>query len=149
MTLGWGIIGCGRIARLMAPAIQAAAGSQLVGVLSRDMARAQIFASQYGVPQAYDSLDAFLSDPEIRAVYIATTNNAGACRNGHGPARGYPLHHWPAPDRPGDGAYRHQGLSHPRMRAAPRTRLSHALVWWYGRVLGEEERRCWIGRPLN
>ena len=79
MSVGWGLIGCGRIANVwMAPAIQAVNGSALVAVLSRDLHRAHAFAGRHGAKRAYDDLDAFLRDPEVEAVYIATTNNVHA-----------------------------------------------------------------------
>lgn len=71
----WGMIGAGTIGReWMAPAIAAQPDGELLGIASSDPQRAVAFASEMGIPRAYDSVDALLADPEIDAVYIGTTN---------------------------------------------------------------------------
>lgn len=73
--LGWGLVGLGRIAkREIAPAIGSAANSSLVGVVSRDSARAAEFARDHGARHAYDDYDALLGNADVDAVYIATPN---------------------------------------------------------------------------
>jgi len=73
MNVGWGIIGCGNIAgKKIAPAISAASNAQLMGVMSRDPEKGDRFARKHRASKAYHALDAFLSNPEIEAVYIAT-----------------------------------------------------------------------------
>lgn len=79
MSIRWGIIGCGRIAdKWMAPAIRAVEGSELIAVFSRDLCKAQAFAGRHGARRAYSDFDAFLDDPDLEVVYIATTNNVHA-----------------------------------------------------------------------
>ena len=74
-TLGWGIIGLGRIAgSQIAPAITAAGNSTLVSVVSRDRARAEEFARVHGAATALDDYAKMLADPAVDAVYIATPN---------------------------------------------------------------------------
>ena len=74
-TLGWGIIGLGRIAgSQIAPAITAAGNSTLVSVVSRDRARAEEFARTHGAATALDDYAKMLADPAVDAVYIATPN---------------------------------------------------------------------------
>lgn len=74
-TVGWGIVGLGGIAgREIAPAMSKASNGRLVGVVSRDAARAHDFAEQHGAQAAYDDYDALLRDPDVDAVYIATPN---------------------------------------------------------------------------
>lgn len=74
-TLGWGIVGLGNIAASeIAPAIGSHPGSRLVGVVSRDLGRAQTFAEAHGALTAYDDYARLLADPEVEAVYIATPN---------------------------------------------------------------------------
>lgn len=74
-TLGWGIIGLGRIAgSQIAPAITAAGNSTLVSVVSRDRARAEEFARAHGAATALDDYAKMLADPAVDAVYIATPN---------------------------------------------------------------------------
>ena len=76
MSINVGIIGTGRIAHMqLAPAMQHVRGARLWSVLSRDEKRAAKFANQHGATapvNAYDSLSAFLADPSLEAVIIAT-----------------------------------------------------------------------------
>lgn len=74
-TLGWGIVGLGRIASTqIAPAIGRCANSALISVTSRDQGRAEAFAKAHGASRAFDDYAAMLADPEVAAVYIATPN---------------------------------------------------------------------------
>ena len=78
-SVGWGIVGLGRIAGTeIAPAIGSLPNSKLVGVVSRDAARANEFADQHGAQSAYDDYDELLANPEVDAVYIATPNSLHA-----------------------------------------------------------------------
>jgi 1,5-anhydro-D-fructose reductase (1,5-anhydro-D-mannitol-forming) len=71
----WGLIGASNIARsYMIRAIEQQPNSRVVGVVSSDLARAEAFAQENAIPKAFDSVEALLSDPEINAVYISTTN---------------------------------------------------------------------------
>ena len=75
MAMRWGIIGPGDIAeRNMVPALALAADTELVSVLSRNSERARAFATRHKVARAHDSLEKFLVDPALDAVYIATPN---------------------------------------------------------------------------
>src|SRR4029077_19163894 len=47
----------------------------LIGVASRDQARADEYAKTWKIPRAYGSYDALLADPEIEAVYISLPNS--------------------------------------------------------------------------
>lgn len=78
MTIGWAMIGTGRVHRQMAPAIKGAKDTKLVAVLSRDKARATAFAKEHGIERAYDSLDELLQNPEVDVVYIASPNGLHA-----------------------------------------------------------------------
>lgn len=74
--LGWGLIGTGRHAdRFVAPAIRGSASSELVAVFSRDLARGREFAERHACLSAYDSLDTFLDDPRVDAVYVSSPNH--------------------------------------------------------------------------
>lgn len=74
-TNGWGLIGTGRIAddRIL-PGINAFDGNKLIGVCSRDPARAAAFAAKFGAQRAYTNYDEMLRDPEITVVAIHTPN---------------------------------------------------------------------------
>jgi len=74
-TVGWAIIGCGRVAeRRVAPAIKRASGATLVGFCSRDLARAGAYAGRHEAPRAYATLDEVLQDDAVKAVYLCTPN---------------------------------------------------------------------------
>ena len=75
----WGILGAGEIAgRGMAPALNRAADTQLVAVYNRSLDKAQAFAAKHEARRAYDSIERFLADPDVDAVYVATPNSLHA-----------------------------------------------------------------------
>lgn len=78
-SIGWGIVGLGRIADgAIAPAVNAAPNSTLAGVVSREAAKAEQFAERHGAASAYDDYQALLADSAVDAVYIATPNGLHA-----------------------------------------------------------------------
>ena len=73
--IGWGIIGCGMIAKFHARAIAEMRGSKLVACYGRDMEKASAFADEFGgLP--YDDLKAMLQDPYVDVVTICTPSGA-------------------------------------------------------------------------
>ncbi len=68
----WGIIGPGKIANKFATALTLVEGAVLGAIASRDLAKAQAFASAHGSPRIYDKYEDLAADPSIDAVYIAT-----------------------------------------------------------------------------
>jgi 1,5-anhydro-D-fructose reductase (1,5-anhydro-D-mannitol-forming) len=76
---GWGLIGTGRIAEeRVLPGINSYAGNQLIGVVSRDQARAQDFAKRFGARHAYTNYDDLLRNPDVTVVAIHTPNTLHA-----------------------------------------------------------------------
>ncbi len=74
--LTWGVLGTSKFAgRSTIPATQKSRYSEVIAVASRDRERATAFAAQPGIPKAYGSYEALLSDPEIEVVYIPLPNN--------------------------------------------------------------------------
>jgi predicted dehydrogenase len=71
----WGIISTADINRKVIPGAHASPKVDLVGVASRDQARAEEYAKKWDIPRAYGSYEALLADPEIEAVYISLPNN--------------------------------------------------------------------------
>lgn len=71
----FGIIGSGMIAQFHAKAIEAMDGSRLHSVYSRNPNSSKSIADEYGCA-AYTDLDAFLADPELEIVTIATPSGA-------------------------------------------------------------------------
>jgi 1,5-anhydro-D-fructose reductase (1,5-anhydro-D-mannitol-forming) len=73
MTIRWGMIGCGKVAEVKSgPALQKAAGSELVMVMRRNAAAAEDYARRHGVPRWTTDAAAVIHDPQVDAVYIAT-----------------------------------------------------------------------------
>ncbi|MBC8570730.1 Gfo/Idh/MocA family protein [Zongyangia hominis] len=86
----WGIMGTGWIADKFCTALHACEDAEVYAVGSRTQESADKFAKQYGIPKAYPTYEALVSDPEVDVVYIATPHrlhyeNALLCLN-HGKA---------------------------------------------------------------
>lgn len=71
----WGILGAGNIARRFCEGVQALPDARLVAVGSRDQAKADAFGEQFGIPHRHGSHQALVDDPEVDAIYVATTHN--------------------------------------------------------------------------
>jgi predicted dehydrogenase len=73
MNIGWGLIGCGDIARKrVAPALRDGRGSGLVAVSRAQAALAEPFAREFGASAWYAEWRELLGDARVDAVYIAT-----------------------------------------------------------------------------
>jgi len=72
----WGVLGVARIAATQViPAMQRGELSEIAGIASRDLAKAQKTAGDLGIPKAYGSYEEMLADPEIEAVYNPLPNH--------------------------------------------------------------------------
>lgn len=71
-THNWGIIGLGGIAHKFASDLQDVNGANLYGVASRSLQKAQNFASEFKVGNAYGSYEDLVQNPEVDIIYIAT-----------------------------------------------------------------------------
>jgi predicted dehydrogenase len=71
----WGVISTALINRKLIGGGQASAAVDIVGVASRELARAEEAAAEWGLRQAYGSYEALLADEEIEAVYISLPNS--------------------------------------------------------------------------
>ena len=72
----WGILGVAKIATTrVIPAMQQGECAEIVGIASRDRAKAEEAARQLGIPKAYGSYREMLADPEIEAVYNPLPNH--------------------------------------------------------------------------
>src|SRR6266478_2549160 len=78
--LGFGIVGCGMIARFHARALQDVPGTKIVALVSRTPANAQKLLSETNTPPCdiYPDLAAALARPDLDAVIIATPSAAHA-----------------------------------------------------------------------
>ena len=77
MTIKLGIIGAGWIADKMAETITGLKNPEVVlhAIASRNLEKAEFFAKQWGVPNAYGSYEEMMQDPEVNLVYIATPHS--------------------------------------------------------------------------
>ena len=73
--LRWGIIGPGWIAERFVKSLKEHSRQQVVAVASRTQQKADSFAAQWAIPQAYAQVDEMLARPDIDAVYISTPHN--------------------------------------------------------------------------
>jgi len=75
-TVGWGIVGCGWVARdHLLPGLRSTPGARLVGACDRDAAAARRLAAGDGAVATAD-LATLLDAPGLDAVYVATPNDA-------------------------------------------------------------------------
>ncbi len=73
MTVRWGFVGAGGIARTaLGPAVHAADGAELFAAAARDPAR----AAALGPVRVHPTYDALLADPDVDAVYVSLPNDA-------------------------------------------------------------------------
>ena len=75
MKHGFGIVGCGMIARFHARAIAEIRGAQVVACFDAVPAAADRLATEIGC-RAYHDLDAMLADPDVTVVTIGTPSGA-------------------------------------------------------------------------
>lgn len=72
----WGILSTAKIGvTKVIPAIQQSSFGEVVAISSRNAATAQQTAKELGIPKAYDSYEALLSDPSIDAIYNPLPNH--------------------------------------------------------------------------
>jgi predicted dehydrogenase len=70
----WGILSTADINRRVIPPANESPKVELAAVASRDRARAEAYAREWGIERAYGSYEELLADPEIEAVYISLPN---------------------------------------------------------------------------
>jgi len=72
--LRWGILSTARINRMLIDPLNESPRSELVGVASRNLEKAQAYAQEKEIPKAYHSYEALLADPEIDVIYNPLPN---------------------------------------------------------------------------
>lgn len=70
-----GILGAGWIARKMADTLAGTEGVQVGAIASRDKAKADAFAAEWGIGKAYGSYKELVEDPDLDLIYIATPHS--------------------------------------------------------------------------
>jgi len=72
----WGVLGVAMIAlKRVIPAMRDVSNAVMLGIASRDAARARGAADEAGVEKSYGSYEAMLADPSIEVVYVALPNH--------------------------------------------------------------------------
>jgi predicted dehydrogenase len=74
-NIGWGILGCGKIARKFAADLKLVNNASRIAVASRDQARSEKFAQEFGFPAAYGSYEELVQDKNVDVIYIATPHS--------------------------------------------------------------------------
>lgn len=75
MAIKFGIIGAGHIAHKFCKAVERVEGASVIAVASQTEGKALTFAKEEGIALSYNTYEALLENPEVDAVYIATTHN--------------------------------------------------------------------------
>ncbi|WFU08371.1 Gfo/Idh/MocA family oxidoreductase [Rhizobium sp. CB3090] len=70
----WGLIGASTIAREWMIGAIRATGGDVVSVMSTDAERGQAYAAENGIAKSVTDVADLVSDPDVDAVYISTTN---------------------------------------------------------------------------
>ena len=70
-----GILGAGWIARKMAETLAGTEGAQVSAIASRDKAKADSFAAEWGIARSYGSYRELVDDPDIDLIYVATPHS--------------------------------------------------------------------------
>jgi predicted dehydrogenase len=72
----WGVLSTAKIGRVkVIPAMQQGKYSEVVGIASRNLEKAEPVARELGIPKAYGSYQALLADPDIEAIYNPLPNH--------------------------------------------------------------------------
>jgi predicted dehydrogenase len=76
--LRWGLLSTARINRSVIPPLRASSRNELAAVASRSRERAEAYAREWHIPQAFGSYEALLAAPDIHAIYISLPNDQHA-----------------------------------------------------------------------
>ncbi len=74
----WGLVSTARINRRFIPAVRESKRGELVAVASRTLEKAQSYADEWGIPQAFGSYQDMFDSGEVDAVYVSLPNRLHA-----------------------------------------------------------------------
>lgn len=70
--LRWGILGAGNVSRQFALSLKGVPGATITAVAAREQTRADAFAANLGIANAFDNYEAMVADAEVDIVYVGT-----------------------------------------------------------------------------
>ncbi len=70
--IGWGILGCGKIARKFAADLRLVKDAELTAVGAREQKTADAFVKDFPAKYAHHSYEALVNNPEVDVIYVAT-----------------------------------------------------------------------------
>lgn len=73
--LRFAVLGAGGIANQFANAVSLVEKAEIIAVASKSAERAAAFAERHSIPNSYGSYAEMLANPDVDAVYVATTHN--------------------------------------------------------------------------
>jgi xylose dehydrogenase (NAD/NADP) len=73
--LRWGLLSTARINEALLPPMRASARNELTAVASRDLERAQVYATERDIPRVFGSYEAMLADPDVDVIYNPLPNS--------------------------------------------------------------------------
>jgi xylose dehydrogenase (NAD/NADP) len=76
--LRWGLLSTARINKALIEPLRNSKRNRLVAVASRTQEKAETYARQHKIPQAYGTYEALLADPEIDVIYNPLPNHLHA-----------------------------------------------------------------------
>ncbi|HDZ03882.1 hypothetical protein LCGC14_0199440 [marine sediment metagenome] len=74
----WGIVGAGNIAHSFSKDLALVNDGKLVSVASRNLEKAQVFADEYGAPNAFGSYEELFKSNTVDVIYLATPHTSHA-----------------------------------------------------------------------
>lgn len=78
-SISWGFIGCGEVTeKKSGPAFSAVEGSHVEAVMSRNEAKARLYAERHHIRKWYTDAQELIDDPDVNAIYIATPPSSHA-----------------------------------------------------------------------
>lgn len=72
LTLNWGLLGAGAIAKAFAKGLSQSDTGKALAVGSRGLEKAQGFAKDHNIARAYGSYEELLADRDLDAIYVST-----------------------------------------------------------------------------
>lgn len=71
-TFNWGILAPGNIAGKFVSELKSVPNARILAVGSRELSRAEKFASAYGIERSYGSYEELIADPDLDIIYVAS-----------------------------------------------------------------------------